>query len=146
MEPGARLALSAVESRKKLSYEFMMKILLVGAGGFLGSVARYLLSNFVQDSSQSRFPVGTLLVNVLGCLVIGLLSQIGESREIFSAETRAFIFVGILGGFTTYSSFGNETINLWRNNDNGFALLNIVLQLTIGLGAVWVGRIIGAKF
>jgi fluoride exporter len=124
----------------------MMKLFLVGAGGFLGSITRYLLSNFVQESSHTRFPVGTLLVNVLGCLVIGLLSQIGESRDIFSAETRAFIFVGILGGFTTYSSFGNETINLWRNNDNGFALLNVALQLTLGLGAVWMGRMIGSKF
>ena len=123
----------------------MMKLLLVGAGGFLGSIARYLLSNFVQLSSNSRFPVGTLLVNVMGCFVIGLLSQIGESREVFSAETRAFIFVGILGGFTTYSSFGNETINLWRNNDSGFALLNVALQLTLGLGAVVLGRMIGSK-
>ena len=123
----------------------MMKLLLVGAGGFLGSIARYLLSNFVQLSSNSRFPVGTLLVNVMGCFVIGLLSQIGESREIFSAETRAFIFVGILGGFTTYSSFGNETINLWRNYENGFALVNIALQLTLGLGAVVLGRMIGSK-
>ncbi len=123
----------------------MMKLLLVGAGGFLGSVARYLLSNFAQTSSESRFPVGTLLVNVMGCFVIGLLSQIGESREIFSAETRAFIFVGILGGFTTYSSFGNETINLWRNNDSRFALVNVALQLTLGLGAVVLGRMIGSK-
>ncbi len=124
----------------------MTKLLLVGAGGFLGSVIRALVSNFVQQNSQSRFPFGTLAVNVMGCFVIGFLSQLGEAREVFSAETRAFIFVGILGGFTTYSSFGNETINLWRGGDALWALANVALQLFIGLSAVWLGRIVASQF
>ena len=118
----------------------MTKLLLVGAGGFLGSIARALLSNFVQQTSDSAFPLGTLAVNVIGCFVIGALSQVGETREIFSAETRAFLFVGVLGGFTTYSSFGNETINLWRGSMGWLAFVNVAAQLLLGLGAVLVGR------
>ncbi|HEX4949496.1 MAG TPA: fluoride efflux transporter CrcB [Blastocatellia bacterium] len=118
----------------------MMKLLLVGAGGFLGSVARALLSNWVQQTSDSRFPFGTLAVNVVGCFVIGFLSQLGEMREVFSAEMRALLFVGVLGGFTTYSSFGNETINLVRSSALVLALGNVAAQLILGLGAVWLGR------
>lgn len=118
----------------------MTKLLLVGAGGFLGSIARALLSSFVQQTSGSSFPFGTLAVNVIGCFVIGALSQLGETHDIFSAETRAFIFVGILGGFTTYSSFGNETINLWRGGAGWLAFVNIALQLVLGLVAVMAGR------
>ncbi len=123
----------------------MTKLLLVGAGGFLGSIARALLSNFVQQTSDSAFPFGTLVVNVLGCLVIGALSQLGETHDLFTAETRAFLFVGVLGGFTTYSSFGNETINLWRGGMNWFAVVNVAAQLFIGLGAVLVGRWLAAR-
>lgn len=118
----------------------MLKLLLVGLGGFLGSVVRALVSNFVQQSSGSKFPFGTFAVNIVGCFVIGFLSQLGESKEIFSAETRSFIFVGILGGFTTYSSFGNETVNLWRGGNTGLAFANIAAQLIVGLSAVWIGR------
>jgi fluoride exporter len=123
----------------------MLKLLLVGAGGFLGSVARALLSNFVQQLSASQFPFGTLTVNVIGCLVIGGLSQLGEARDVFSPETRAFLFVGILGGFTTYSSFGNETINLGRSGLLVSALLNVASQMVLGLGAVWLGRILARQ-
>ena len=123
----------------------MTKLLLVGVGGFLGSIARALLSNFVQQTSDSAFPFGTLVVNVIGCLVIGVLSQLGETHELFSAEARSFLFVGVLGGFTTYSSFGNETINLWRGGLGWFALVNIAAQLLIGLGAVLLGRWLAAR-
>lgn len=123
----------------------MLKLFLVGSGGFLGSVARALVSNFIQQTGTSQFPFGTLAVNVMGCFVIGFLSQLGDMREIFSPETRAFVFVGILGGFTTYSSFGNETINLWRGGFPFSALLNITAQLLLGLSAVWVGRLVAQK-
>ena len=128
-----------------LGMQTMLKLLLVGAGGFLGSVARALLSNFVQQTSASQFPYGTLAVNLLGCFVIGLLAQLGEAREIFSAETRAFIFIGILGGFTTFSSFGNETINLLRSGFPLSACLNILAQLALGLLAVWGGRLLAQQ-
>ena len=124
----------------------MYRILLVGIGGFVGSVLRYLASGVVQDLSKSvAFPYGTLAVNVVGCFVIGFLSYLAETRGVFTAESRAFVFVGILGGFTTYSSFGNETINLWRDGEHSLVFANIASQLILGLGAVWLGRIVAFK-
>jgi CrcB protein len=119
------------------------RILLVGIGGFIGSVFRYVLGGYVQQWTRSvEFPYGTLAVNLAGCLIIGLLSHLAETRGIFTAESRAFIFIGLLGGFTTFSSFGNETINLWRDGENFFALANVGAHMVCGLGAVWLGRVL----
>lgn len=119
----------------------MTNILLVGAGGFIGSVLRYLVGGYFQGFAKS-FPLGTLAVNVIGCFVIGLLAQLGESRNLFTNETRAFIFIGILGGFTTFSSFGNETLNLMRNDQMMNSIINIGANVILGLLAVWFGRFI----
>src|SRR5262245_2859584 len=122
----------------------MNKVVLVGVGGFIGSVLRYWVSGLVHEwTKREDFPVGTLAVNVIGCLVIGLLSQLAEARGALSAETRAFVIIGVLGGFTTYSSFGNETINLWRDGESLLGFVNIAAQLLLGLGAVWLGRVLG---
>ncbi len=118
----------------------MTNILLVGMGGFIGSVLRYLIGGTIQQYAKS-FPLGTLAVNVMGCFVIGLLAQLGESRGLFSDESRAFIFIGILGGFTTFSSFGNETVNLMRNDQLMSAVINIGGNVILGFFAVWFGRI-----
>jgi CrcB protein len=119
----------------------MIKLLLIGSGGFIGSVLRYLVSGSVQTASQSiAFPYGTLAVNVIGCLFIGFLSELAESRSLFSADTRSFLVVGILGGFTTFSAFGNETMNLLRDGEAALALANIGAQVLLCLGAVWVGH------
>jgi CrcB protein len=117
------------------------KIFLAGFGGFLGSVLRYSVSGFVQDFSRSiHFPYGTLVVNLIGCFAIGFLSQLAETRGLFTAETRTLVFIGVLGGFTTFSAFGNETINLWRQGESGLALINIAAHLVLCLGAVWLSR------
>ncbi len=119
----------------------MTRLLLIGVGGFLGSVARYLLSGTVQVLLRSEtFPFGTLAVNVLGCFVVGLVSYLADSRGAFTADTRAFIVVGVLGGFTTFSAFGNETINLVRDAELGLALTNVLAHMLVALGAVWAGR------
>ena len=121
----------------------MGKVLLVGVGGFIGSILRYVLSGLVQQWTRSAdFPYGTLAVNLTGCLIIGLLSQLAETRGIFTAEARVFVFIGLSGGFTTFSSFGNETMNLWRDGESFFALANLAAHLTFGLGAVWLGRVL----
>ena len=119
----------------------MTKLLVVGFGGFMGAVLRYYVSGFVQDASKSiGFPYGTLAVNVIGCLVIGLMAQIVEARNIFTAEMRLFIFIGLLGGLTTFSTFSHETFNLARDGEFNLALLNVGVHVFLCLSAVWLGR------
>jgi len=118
-----------------------LNILLVALGGAFGSVSRYLLGTWVQSVSKSiDFPYGTLTVNLIGCFVIGFLSQLAEARGVFTSETRAFVFIGILGGFTTFSSFGNDTINLLRDGETFNALANVGANVILGLALVWLGR------
>ncbi len=121
----------------------MGKIFLAGIGGFIGSSLRYVATGYFQQvGRQTDFPYGTLAVNLIGCFIVGFLSQLAESRGVFTAESRTFIFIGILGGFTTFSAFGNETINLWREGQNALAMANIAAHLVLGLGAVWISRLL----
>ena len=119
----------------------MSNLLFIGFGGFLGSILRYLLSGYVQGVLKSAdFPCGTIAVNLAGCLMIGFLSQLAESQGIFTSQTRSLLFIGFLGGFTTFSTFGNETMNLFRDRENVLAVFNLVIHTAFGLGAVWLGR------
>lgn len=118
----------------------MAIVLFVGLGGMLGSVARYMVGGWVQQAVGSFwFPYGTLAVNVLGCLLIGFAGGLAEARGAFSPEGRALLFIGFLGGFTTFSSFGFETLALLHDGQYTLGLLNVALQITLGLGAVYVG-------
>jgi len=118
----------------------MKAILLVGMGGFVGSVLRYVISGWVfRLLDKPWFPVGTLAVNLAGCLAIGFFGGIAEQRRIFDPEIRLFVFVGILGGFTTFSAFAYETASLAQNAHLTAALVNIALQVIVGLSAVWLG-------
>lgn len=118
----------------------MIKILIVGLGGFVGSVFRYLLGNWISRLlNNPEFPYGTFAVNILGCLIIGFLGGIVNLKQGFTPEIRLFLFVGILGGFTTFSSFGYETFLLLNNGKIFTAGINIVSQVFIGLIAVWIG-------
>jgi CrcB protein len=120
----------------------MVTLLWVGAGGFVGSVLRYLVSGWVQRSMGGvGFPWGTLVVNVVGCFVIGGLSYLADSRGFFQSDTRLFLFVGVIGGFTTFSAFGNETMNLLRVGQVLGALANIAMNVVLCLAAVWLGRL-----
>jgi len=120
----------------------LTRILLVGIGGFIGSILRYVVSGYAQDwTHNTQFPFGTVVVNIVGCFVIGALSQLAEAHGIFDAEARAFVVVGILGGFTTFSTFSNESISLFRDGENVYALANVGIQVILGLGAVILGRI-----
>ena len=119
----------------------LLSVLYVALGGALGSVSRYLLGTWTQSLSKSiDFPYGTLTVNLIGCFVIGFLSQLAEARGVFTPEARAFVFIGILGGFTTFSSFGNDTLNLLRDGGTVNALANIGANVIVGLALVWLGR------
>ncbi len=117
----------------------MTLALLVGAGGFLGSVARYLLSGWVQRVTQdSWFPYGTMSVNLLGCLIIGVLAGLAESRGILTPYSRAFLLVGMLGGFTTFSSFSYETASLFSSGRTLAAIANVALQVILGIAITWM--------
>lgn len=115
-------------------------VLLVAAGGALGAVLRYGLSGLVQARTGAVFPYGTLAVNVVGCLLMGVISELAESRGALEPGTRALITVGVLGGFTTFSAFGNETLNLLRDGERALAAGNIAANLVLALAAVWAGR------
>jgi CrcB protein len=120
-----------------------MQILLIFIGGGIGAVCRFLAVRTVQDLvSGWIFPLGTLCVNMLGCLLIGFLAQISELRGVLQPDARLFLFVGILGGFTTFSSFGYETIQLMRDGEMAYAVSNAVGQLVLGLLCVWGGSVL----
>jgi CrcB protein len=114
---------------------------LVGGGGFLGSVARYYLSGAVLHATgAARFPWGTLAVNTLGCLVIGVLAGLAEHLHLFTPAVRLLLFTGFLGGFTTYSAFAYETHFLVREQLWFAAAVNLTLHIALGLAAVWLGH------
>lgn len=118
----------------------MDKVLLVGAGGFLGSVLRYGVGELVNRWKAGwAFPLETLVINVAGCLVLGLLAGLGEARGILSGHARAFLFIGLLGGFTTFSTLGYETFDLLRGGQWPAALLSVALQVVLGIAGVWFG-------
>ena len=111
----------------------MRSILYVGAGSFIGGILRYLLSTWVYKIlGNPVFPYGTLAVNSVGCFVIGFLAGLAETRSIFTADDRLFIFVGILGGFTTFSSVALETLWLARGTQGLAALTNIGCNCFLG--------------
>lgn len=122
----------------------MGQIFIIGLGGFIGAVLRYLIGGWVQAFSGSgSFPYGTLSVNLMGCLLIGLLSQLAETGQFFTPETRLFLLMGVLGAFTTFSTFGNETLTLFRNGQTFLSLMNVGAHILLGLSAVWLGHRFG---
>ncbi len=124
----------------------MKSILLVGIGGFFGAVMRYLAASWSQALLKDlSFPIGTLIVNISGCLILGLLNGFAENHSFFTAQIRLFMFVGILGSFTTFSTFSFETIKMLQNGNTSHALLNIALQVIAGLFAAFIGFQIAYK-
>jgi CrcB protein len=119
--------------------------LLVAVGGAVGSLLRFWMSGVAQRSvpaagEWSMFPLGTLAVNLLGCLIAGALAEIGERHGPLSNETRALLMVGFLGGFTTFSAFANETVGVWRAGGSTVATVNVVVSVLVCIAAVVVGR------
>lgn len=112
---------------------------MIGLGGFAGALARYGLSDLVHRAAGSGFPYGTLAVNVLGCALLGFSATLAEERVTLSPEVRALWFVGAFGAFTTFSTFGYETLQLAREGSFSAAAGNVLLSVVLGLGAVWAG-------
>ena len=120
--------------------EHLVPTLWVGAGGFFGAGLRFLVSGWVyQLIPNAVFPWGTLVVNVSGCLVLGLLGGVAELRGALSATTRLFLFVGLLGGFTTFSTLAYETVLLADGSQIVRATSNVVAHIALGLAAAWIG-------
>lgn len=117
----------------------MQELLAVGMGGFVGAVARYLVTGWVHRFAGVTFPWGTLTVNVTGCLALGALMGLVEARVAVSPEWRLFLGLGVLGSFTTFSSVGYETIELLRGGDLSLAAANAFGSLLLGLLAVVAG-------
>jgi CrcB protein len=120
---------------------FPMTVFWVALGGALGSVARYAFSGIAVRWLGAGFPYGTLFVNVTGSFTIGLLAALvaSEGRPLLGADARAFLLVGVLGGFTTFSSFSLETLNLARSGALGPAVLNVAGSIVLCLAAVSLG-------
>lgn len=123
----------------------MQQLLYIAVGGAIGAVLRFAVSNGVYAVFGQGFPYGTLTVNVLGSLLIGLLYILFIERYTLGPEVRAILIIGVLGAFTTFSTFSIETYNLLENGELVKALLNVVLSVTLCLLAVWAGVLIGRQ-
>ncbi|MBV9243450.1 MAG: fluoride efflux transporter CrcB [Methylobacteriaceae bacterium] len=121
----------------------MQAYLGIAIGSALGGVARYWLSGFVANRVGETFPWGTILVNVTGCFVIGLFATLtgAEGRLLVSGTVRQFVMIGICGGYTTFSSFSLQTLNLMRDREWLFAGANIALSVILCTLAVWLGHL-----
>lgn len=110
----------------------------MGCGGFTGALLRYSLGYVVhRHLPLTTFPYGTLSVNLLGCLLVGGLAGLADSRQVFTPELRAFAFIGLLGGFTTFSTFGYETVAMARGGEYLRAFSNVGIHVVVGLALVW---------
>jgi CrcB protein len=116
-----------------------VNVVYVALGGALGSVARYLLTVAVHRYTAAGFPYGTFTVNIIGCAVFGVIIGLAEHRIDLTPAVRAFFLVGVLGGFTTFSAFTFDTLELLRTAAFFRATFNVLGQITLGLAALWLG-------
>ena len=123
----------------RISY---VNLLAVAIGGALGAAARYLLSAFVLRVSDTLFPLGTFVVNVLGCLAFGAIAGASSQRIQVAPAMRLFLLTGILGGFTTFSSYAFESLVLMRDGQMLWATINVAGQVIAGLVGMWAGYVI----
>ena len=120
----------------------MFNLLIIGIGGFIGAVLRYIISGFFYDLYGDKFPYGTLAVNIIGCLALGFFITLAEGKFIISPQMRSFAAIGVLGAFTTFSTFSFETLALLQNELYTSAFLNILISVIVGIFAVWAGIVL----
>lgn len=123
----------------------MPTVMLIFLGAGLGGVLRHGIGSAVHTWYGPTFPLGTLIVNVLGCLAMGVLTQMFSSTWPVREEVRLALLVGVLGGFTTFSSFGRETMALLERGESGKAGLYVLLSNVLGIGAVWAGALLAKR-
>jgi len=119
---------------------------MIGVAGLIGTILRYWLSGYVARQHGETFPWGTMAVNLVGCLLTGLVFYLTEERFLFSPTARTVILIGLLGGFTTFSAYGLQTLTLLRDGQVGLATLNVVASNVLGVFMVWVGHTLGKAF
>lgn len=119
----------------------MQKTILIAFAGLVGTLIRYWLSGFVARQYGETFPWGTLIVNLIGSFLAGAVYHLAEERLLISPSLRPIIFIGLLGGFTTFSSYGLQTFTLLRDGQIGLATLNIAVSNVLGLLLVWIGYV-----
>jgi CrcB protein len=117
----------------------MLKTILIGLAGLTGTLLRYWLSGLVARQYGETFPWGTMSVNMVGCLVTGAVFHLTEERFLVSPTLRTVILIGLMGGFTTFSSYGLQTFTLLRDGEFGLATLNVGVSNLFGLLMVWAG-------
>ena len=117
----------------------MGRLLLIGLAGFVGTLSRYWLSGVVARRYGETFPLGTLIVNLVGCFLAGLLFCLLQERYLVNHTARTVVMIGFLGGFTTFSSFGLQTFTLLQDGEFGLAALNVIASNVVGLFMVWAG-------
>jgi CrcB protein len=121
----------------------MMKTFLIGLAGLVGTLIRYWLSGVLARRYGETFPLGTLAVNLIGCFVVGLLFYLMQERYLIDQNLRSIVLIGLLGGFTTFSSFGLQTFTLLRDGEFAFATTNLLASNVLGLLLVWAGYSLG---
>ena len=117
-------------------------LLLIALGGGIGSILRYLTAIVINKYYTTIFPLATLVVNILGCLLIGIIMGLLEKNQVTDSAMKWLFVTGFCGGFTTFSTFGYENIALLQNQQSGLAFLYIAASIIIGLFAVWLGLLI----
>ena len=122
----------------------LSRLLLIGAGGFLGAILRFLIGDAVQRmTANSAFPYGTFVVNMVGSFLIGFLTSLAINKGLLSPQARLFLITGLLGSLTTYSTFMFETSTFLRDSELFLGLLNVGMSIFLGLALVWVGDAVG---
>jgi CrcB protein len=117
-------------------------LMLIGTGGFLGSISRFLASRYIQENLPLAFPFGTFLVNITGCLLIGLIYGFSEKSPLVTTEWKMFLAVGFCGGFTTFSTFASENLALLRDSAYLYFFMYTGFSVFLGIGATLLGVII----
>jgi len=132
-------------TKKRGDRKSLLKYLVVGIGGFLGAIARYMLGTYIGSRYGVRFPYGTFVINVSGSLLIGFILTI-LSRTTASQYWRYLIPIGFIGAYTTFSTFEYETLRAVQDGQVITGLLNVALSVIVGFAAVWAGAVIGREF
>jgi CrcB protein len=129
--------------QERKEHNDLIKYLMVGIGGFVGSVLRFWLGSFIGGRLGARFPYGTFVVNVTGSFLIGMVLAVLATKAHWNSNWRYLIPIGFIGGYTTFSAFEYETLQLFQDGQLLTAMLNITLSVTVGFVAVWVGVVAG---